>query len=137
MAREFSPSIKDAKQIVSLAMPAAGAAGNTATIDLGHVPPGIPPTEARVLMTMPALPALVDTKTIIIKMQDSADNSSYADVDPLQQVTFTGTLTPGSLGRTVEFALPSYVRRYIQFTITVLAAAGDNTGVSAEFALVV
>jgi hypothetical protein len=82
---------------------------------------------------IPALPNLADTKKLTVKVQDSADNSSFADVDPLIQTTVTGSGGAGSSAKTVRFRLPPTARRYIALNLAVDASGGDNTASSVIF----
>jgi hypothetical protein len=125
----MSRNIKDAELIKSVAIAAAGADSYTASVDLGAA--GIASLEAiEVQLDIPVLPALVDDKTVILSLEDSADNSSFAAIESVT-LTATGTETPGSAAAvTAKAKLPSNTRRYIRMKSATLAAAGNNTGVS-------
>lgn len=134
MANEFARNIKDAAKIVTKALPAANANNNTDTIDLEGVN-GTKPEGIEVEISVPATTTLVDGTAITIKLQDSADNSTFADVDPLIQTTVTGGTGNGSAAKVARFRLPSGVRRYIQFNQAVANGGGDNTGKSVTYSL--
>jgi hypothetical protein len=128
-------NIKDADLTKSVALAAAGASSSTASIDLGSVGPAVLEV-VELQVDLPILPALVDDKTVIITIEDSADNSAFAAIAGLGTLTATGTETPGSaeaLSR--SYRLPSITRRYVRATAAVLAAGGDNTGVDFEISL--
>ena len=125
--------IKDATQQVSAPLPAAGANNNSDTIDLGA---GAYKAESfEVEIAIPALGALEDNKTVTIKLQDSDDDSTYADTDPLIQTTVEGDGGDGSDAKTIRFRLPATTRRYIQFNHAVESAGGDNTGDAIVYSL--
>lgn len=71
--------------------------------------------------------SIADTKTLSVKVQDSADDSTFADVDTFFSVTASGGAETWAVNELVaEFILPSTIRRYIKFAITTddAAAAG-------------
>lgn len=126
-------SIKDATFVKAKALPAAAAANNTATFDLGAG--GFVPEEIEVQIEIPALANLVDNKTLTIKVQDSANDSSYADVDPLIRTVITGDGGDGSSATTLRFRLPANIRRYVQFNQAVESGGGNNTASSVTYSL--
>jgi hypothetical protein len=130
----FARNIQDAKLQTSKVLPAANANNDTSSIDLGAG--GVfQPESVEVLVSVPALPALVEAKKVTIKLQDSANNSSFADVDPLIQTVVTGGVGGGAAAKAVRFKLPAPVRRYIRWNQAVENAGGDNTGVSVSYKL--
>lgn len=133
MANEYARNLRDAAKEVTKACPAAGAAHNSGTIDLEQTVGGL--IEAIAFeIEIPALPNLADTKKLTVKVQDSADNSTYADVDPLIQTTVVGVATAqGSAAKSVRFRLPPTARRYVQVNLAVEASGGDNTAKSVIF----
>jgi hypothetical protein len=129
MSYEYTRSRRDAALVVTKAAPAANANHNTPTLDLEQVTGG--EIEGMVgEIEIKALPSLADTKTLTVKLQDSANDSSYADVDPLIQTTVTGVSSAGSAAKTVRFRFPPGTRRYVQLNLAVAASGGDNTGVA-------
>ena len=134
MSNEFVRNLTDADMVVTKECPAAGANHNTGTIDLEQVTGGqIERIAAEI--EIPATTTLVDTKKITLKLLDSANDSSYADVDPLIQTTVTGTSGNVSAAKTVRFRFPPGVRRYVRVNIAVESGGGDNTGKSVTFRL--
>ena len=109
--------MKDSKFTLTKALPNANASNLTASMDLNiEVPFDNKFREAYVLVTVPALSDHTDsTKTDTLTLQDSADNSSFANTAPLIQVQIAGVATTGSAATTVKVPLPPGVRRYIQF----------------------
>ena len=67
-----------------------------------------------------------DTKVLTVKLQDSADNSSFADLQTLYTITSSGgdTIAVGTeLGR---FVLPADTRRYVKAVIVSTDASGTG-----------
>ena len=126
---------RDAALTVTKACPAAGASVNTATIDTGSAGDASL-ANAVVEIAIPALPSLAEGKTLTVKLQDSADNSTYADVAELASVVVTGAAdASGSAAATRTVRLPSGVRRYIQANLAVAGSGGDNTAQSVTVSL--
>jgi hypothetical protein len=129
MANERARNLVDAKLTATNALPAAGASANGTSIDLGNGP--LSPESIELEGSIPATPSLVDAKTIIIKLQDSADNSSFADIAACGAITIaTGAGGVGAAAAKTRWRLPSNARRYVRQVATVLASGGDNTAVS-------
>ena len=83
-------------------------------------------------VTVPATPALVDAKTITFTVQDSADGTTFAVIDPAISTVITGVATSqGGPATAKRFRLPSQTRQYVRLKIDVLTAGGDSTAVSA------
>lgn len=134
----FNQNQKDAVLSVTKAMPAAEANNDTDIIDLGHTPPSTPVRGVEVEIEVPAMPNNSDnTKTATLTLHDSADGTTFAEVDPLNQVKIPGVASTGSAAKTVRMALPSTIRRYIRFNQVVATGGGDNTAVSPVYTVVV
>ncbi|MFC5355659.1 Bbp16 family capsid cement protein [Azospirillum himalayense] len=70
---------------------------------------------------------IADTKALTIKLQHSADGSSWTDLGTIYSLTAAGG--NGALAAGVElgrFALPSTVRRYVKAVITTTDAAATG-----------
>lgn len=120
---------RDAALTVTKACPAAGANHNTATIDFGAAgDASLQHIELEI--AIPALPSLADTKTLTVKLQDSADNTTFADIAELASFVVTGVSTSGSAAATRTVRLPSTTKRYVQANLAVAASGGDNTAKS-------
>lgn len=128
-------NIRDAALKVTKACPAANANHNTDTIDLGCTNPGASVESFEVEIAIPALPSLAADKTLTVKLQDSADNTTFDDIEQLASVVVTGVSTSGSAASTVVVRLPSNVKRYIQANLAVAASGGDNTAKSVVVSL--
>ena len=117
-------NIKDASKQVTKALPAAAASANSDSIDLGHSPGQIENVEVEIVVE--ATTALVNAKYIQVKLQDSADDSSFADIaeiaDPLITITSSGG---GSDETKLQVRLPRTVRRYIRAVATVETGGGS------------
>lgn len=128
-------NIRDAALKVTKACPAANSNHNTDTIDLGCTNPGASVESFEVEIAIPALPSLASDKTLTVKLQDSADNTTFDDIEQLASVVVTGVSTSGSAASTVVVRLPSNVKRYIQANLAVAASGGDNTAKSVVVSL--
>lgn len=123
-------SIQDADLISSIALPAAAASASCVALDLGLEPP----EEMQLRLSVPAVPALVDTKTITYTFEDSANNSSFAAIPELATVVSTGAASAGAAAVERTVYLPPSARRYVRTTAAVVSGGGDNTGVSMTLA---
>ena len=119
---------KDAQLIKTVAFPAAAASANTASIDLVAASPFPLTKDFELELSVPALPNLVEDKTVTITVQDSADDSSFAAIGALATFVVTGGVGNGAAATSRKVTLPSTTRRYVRCNIAVLTAGGDNTG---------
>lgn len=124
--------MKDAKMITTKAFPAAGASNSHNGIDLLEGAPGIQtivPRQVELLVEWPALPALVDAKTVIFTVEDSADNVTFLALAGITK-TLTGAGGVGVAAGSFQVRLPGNTRRYVRVSQAVLAAGGDSTALS-------
>lgn len=126
--------IRDNLSTKTVALPAAAASANTASLDLKSSQPG-PLPALQVELSLPALPSLVDAKTVTLEIQQSADDSAFANVPGLGNMVVTGAGGAGAAAKTFRVNLPPDVQRYIRARATVLTGGGDNTALSLTFAL--
>jgi hypothetical protein len=128
-------AIKDALFVHAKALPAAGAANNSATFDLGAG--GYVPEELEAEISIPAMSAHSDAaKNVVITVQDSADDSSYSSLTlPAISVTFVGIASTGSAATVIKFRLPATVRRYVQFNQAVDSGGPTLTAKSITYSL--
>jgi hypothetical protein len=125
----------DALTTVTKALPAANANVNSATIDLETVDNSAL-EHVELIVSIPATTTLADGTDITVKVQDSADDSSYADVAGLGSQIVTGKTGDGSDAVTLRWKLiPGKVRRYVQVNVAVENLGGNNTGTSFTTAL--
>lgn len=125
MAYEFSRNRKDADFIVTKANASAGA--NSTAIDLEQIVGGDIEAVAFEL-ALPAEALLSDAKTLTFVLKDSADNSTFAVLDPTIGTTQLGAGGVGCAAKTVRFRLPPGCRRYIRIEQTVTATPGTLSG---------
>lgn len=132
----MSRNLQDANLSVTTALPAAAASNTSAAIDLRQISADVINEQFDVKITVPALPALVDAKTVTLKLQDSADGLTFADIPELASLVLTGATGGGVASETTRTVrLPNTTRRYIALNQAVLTAGGDNTGVSTTLQL--
>lgn len=114
------------------ALPAAAATASSASVDLSAVEAGpLSASLMEVQIAVPALPALVEDKTVTVTLTDSADDSSYDTLATVGNMVITGGSGNGAAAKTWRLFLPPHTRRYLKLTIAVLTGGGDNTGVTA------
>ena len=128
-------TLRDSNLTVTKALPAAGANNTSDSIDLGATAPGVSLENVDLVIEVPATPSLADTKSHTVKVQDSADNSSFADVAELSTLTRTGAGGAGAAASSRRVKLPPGIRRYVRFYQAVEGSGGDNTAVSAKMSL--
>lgn len=125
MAYEFSRNQRDAAKYVTAANIAAGV--NTASIDLEQTIGGN--IEGIVVeVVLPAEAGLSDTKALTYTFKDSADNSSFAAVEPTVVYAQTASGGTGFAAKTLRFRLPVSCRRYIRLEQTATATPGTLAG---------
>ena len=134
MANEFNRrSLVDSLLTVTKALPAASANNATDGISIGGEDPHRECLKLRA--DIPANSVLVATKTLSLVLQDSADNSSFADVaDPGQSIAIVGAT--GFAADTLYFDIPQHSPQYVRVYQAVEAAGGDNTGTTISYSLV-
>lgn len=134
MSNEYSRNQRDAAFSTKFNVPAAAGSGSSASFDLGQRIGGeIEQVDAEIVI--PALTALVDTKKVSITVQDSPDDSSWANIDPQISTSVVGANTPGADAKTVRFRFPPQTRRYVRLAVAVDSGAGDNTAEKIGFNL--
>ena len=84
-----------------------------------------------------ALPANSDnSKTLLFTVQDSANDSAFADVNPLVQLQVLGVTTNGSAATSVNVRPPPTIRRYVRLSHVLPSGSGANTALKASLKLV-
>lgn len=122
----YNRNLQDKNFVSSVTLLAAGA--NTAAFDLEQAVGG--DIEAVVFeLAAPALTTaqLTDAKVVTYTLEDSADGSSFAAVDPLITTTQTGAGGAGAAAKTIRFRLPANTRRYVRIAQTASATPGTLT----------
>ena len=124
MSFELNRNIQDKNYTSSVAIAQAGA--NTAAFDLEQAVGG---DIERVVFSLsaPTAAGISDTKVVTYALQDSADGSSWAAVDPAISTTQTATGS-GIVAKEVRFRVPANTRRYVRIAQTMTATAGTVTG---------
>jgi len=122
---EHSRNIRDAQKEVAVALAQAGA--NTGAIDLEQTIGGN--IEGIVgQIDIPAVAGISDTKVLTFALQDSADGSNWAAVDPAVSTTVTGAGGTGTPAKDCRFRFPPGTRRYVRIAQTASATSGTFTG---------
>jgi hypothetical protein len=136
MAYIKGPNQKDASLQAVKALPAAAATNYSDSFDLvatGHVPENIV-----IEIAFPASANHVDTsKDVTITLQDSADDSSFANVSPVHQLVVPGVVSTGSSAVTKRIRLPAGTRQYVRFAQVVPSGDGDLTGDEVTYSVLV
>jgi hypothetical protein len=114
----------------SIALPAAAATAVTASVDFGTRGAGPLGDRLEVHVVTPALPDLVDAKTVTYSIEESDDDSSFTSLMTLDAATVTGADSAGAAAGDFRFYLPPETKQYVRLSATVLASGGDNTGVA-------
>jgi hypothetical protein len=134
MANEFVPRKTDAAMNPAARTLPAGASSTvySASIDLNAVTPFIP-SNVEFEIQAPVLnnTQLPDTRTVTYTMQDSADDSSFADLIVASKSTQTGAGNVGAAAIVTRVTLPSSVRRYVRLAVTTGGSTGNCSGASA------
>lgn len=114
---------KDKNLIVETVI-AAAAASASASIDLEQVQGGL--IEGLQLELIHPTFTITTGKLAAYTLQDSADNVTFADVDP-KVSTATTAVTTTSTAKTVEFPIPPVTRRYIRVNQSTADMGGAGT----------
>jgi hypothetical protein len=126
MAFEFNRNQQDQNYVSTVTLLSGGA--NTAAFDLEQAVGG---DIERVVFELagPVLSGtqLTDTKVVTYTLQDSADGTTFAAVDPAITTTQTGVSTSGAAAKTVRFRLPANTRRYVRIAQTASGTPGTLT----------
>lgn len=129
-------NVQDAALEKAVAIAAAGATAVTVGIDLGQ-PEGGKLENINVVVEVEALPELVKDKTVIVTIEDSADDVTYAALADAPTRTLTGGDPKGAAAVEFRFRPPLLTRQYIRAKAVTLAAAGDNTAKSMTMSVLV
>jgi hypothetical protein len=126
MPFEFNRNQQDKNYVSTVTLLAGGA--NTAAFDLEQAVGG---DIERVVFELagPALTTaqLGDAKVVTYALQDSADGSTWAAVDPAVSTTQTGAGGAGASAKTVRFRVPANTRRFVRIAQTATASPGTLT----------
>lgn len=118
----------DLNLAIALALPAAGANGTSTVLDTASVNPGRL-YDVELILALPALPSLADTKNALLKLQDSQDNVTFTDT-PGVTITSLGAGGVGAAANSLQVKIPIGTGRYLRLYASVDAAGGNNTALS-------
>lgn len=121
----YNRNLQDSNFISTVAIAQGGA--NTATFDLEQIVGG--DIEKVVFeLAAPTASGISDTKVVTYALQDSADGTTFAAVDPATSTTQTASGGAGIVAKTIRFRLPPNTRQYVRIAQTITATAGTVTG---------
>ncbi len=118
-------SIRDAQLTTNIALPNAANTVNTNGIDLGSATP-YPVGEKFMVKVDTATATGANSKNINVVVQDSADNSTFANIAGLGVGVHTGNAA-NHIGNTTNYVLPPITRRYIRASALGEANGGDSS----------
>jgi hypothetical protein len=128
----YARNLRDAAFVKAGTLSNAATAAYSASIDLGQTRvQSLEQVEFEV--AVPATATLVNTKVMTLSVEESADNTTFAAVDPAITTTITGTAGNVSAAKTVRFRLPSHTKRYVRIKAVTSADGGDNTATAYTF----
>ena len=107
-------------------LPAAAASVGTASINFETTTLGPAADDIEATISIDATPDLVDAKTIILTVEDSADDSSFAAIAGVGTLTVTGAGGVGASAASQRFKSPPATRQYVRVSAAVLTAGGSN-----------
>ena len=109
----------------------------TAAIDTGS-PLGVGNIvgQCKLRLTNPLIDGLTNAKTVTFTVQDSADNSDFADVVGLPARAVTGAGGLGGAAGTINWEWSTPLRRYIRVKEVVEATPGTIIAYNYDFSLV-
>lgn len=115
--------MRDTLNSVRRLCPAASANVDSASIDIGPAG-GSGIQKALLLVDVDALPALGNTETLTITIQDSADNVSFAAAVGYSTIVITGPASGGSPAQSIRRAAHPGLRRYVR--VNLARSSGGN-----------
>lgn len=116
--------LQDATLIKTVAMPSGATTANSTAIDLGKTLP-FPITESFHAKISTSVATGANNKNITVKFQDSADNSTFANIAELGSLTVTDANGAGYPVGSLTVQLPPDTRRYVRAQCTGEANGGN------------
>ena len=116
--------ITDATLTKDVTLPSGATVKNTAGVDLGKTLP-FPITESFHVKLTTTTPTGANNKNITVKLQDSADNTTFANISALGALTVTDNNGAGYPAGSLTVSLPASTRRYIRGSATGEANGGN------------
>ena len=133
-APTYARNLRDASFTKTGLLSNAATAAYSASLDLGQTAvQSLEQLEFEI--AVPATATLVNAKVMTLTIEESADNSTFAAVDPLISTTITGTAGNLSAAKTVRFRLPSQTKRYVRVKAITSADGGDNSAAANTYTL--
>jgi hypothetical protein len=108
----------------TVTLPSGNATKNTNSVDLGKALP-FPITEAFHVKVSTTTATGANNKNITVKVQDSADNETFANIAELGSLTVTDANGAGFPAGSITVQLPPDTRRYVRAQATGEANGGD------------
>lgn len=116
--------LQDASLTKTVALPSGATTANTNAVDLGKTLP-FPITESFHVKLSTSEATGANNKNITVKLQDSADDSTYANIAELGALTVTDDNAAGYPVGTLTVQLPPDTRRYLRAQATGEANGGN------------
>ena len=116
--------LQDASLNANVALPNAATVKNTAGVDLGKTLP-FPLQEGFHVKLATSTATGANNKNITVKVQDSADNTTFANIAACAALTVTDNNGAGYPAGSLTVTLPPVTRRYIRGSATGEANGGN------------
>jgi hypothetical protein len=116
--------LQDESLTKTVALPNAATTANTNSVDLGKALP-FPITEAFHVKLSTEAATGANNKNITVRLQDSADNTTFANIAELGALTVTDANGAGYPVGTLTVQLPPDTRRYLRAQATGEANGGN------------
>ena len=116
--------LKDDALTFTAALPNGATTTNTAAVDLGQATP-FPITESFFVKLSTTLGTGANNKNITIRVQDSADNTTFANIAAVGALTITDANAAGYAASAMNVSLPPQTRRYVRAQCTGEANGGN------------
>jgi hypothetical protein len=126
-------SRKDVNFLVTRALPAQNTNANSSAIDLELAAPQFAGEYSEVEFYIPATTCATG-QTITVTLQDSADNSTFTQIDECETLVLTG-VSNATAEKYFRWRLPRTCLRYIRVNIAMSSTTGDQTEFTSELAL--
>lgn len=124
---------KDVNFMVSRTLPAQNTNNNSTSLDLEIAAPYFAGEYTEVEFYIPATTCATG-QTITVTLQDSANDSSFAQIAECETLVLTGA-SNATAATTRRWRLPRSCRRYIRVNIAMSATTGDQTAITSKLAL--
>jgi hypothetical protein len=126
--------LKDAELTRTAALPNAGNTTTTNSVDLGKTKP-FPVQDGFHVKLSTTTGNGANNKNITVRVQDSADNSTFANITALGSLVVTDAAGDGYPAGSLTVALPPGTRRYVRAAATGEANGGNaaNGSLTVEF----